>query len=396
MPINYILDIIFGRVTFTVPRSDLEKCMNLLHRNCIYSKKLREEKDSEFCFTVRKSDSDKTVRLLDKSGIKVYSIKGKGLPFLLKRYKKRIGIPIGLLMIALSLWISGKFVWQIEYTGNDSVPDHVVEEMLFDAGFGVGTYIPKVDLYKLCSRFIRENEDFSYISVNMEGTTARVQLRERRSRQEKTEYKASNLVAKYSGQIESLTVYSGQTVVGREDVVREGEILVSGFSENKSGFDIVRSTGSVYAYVTRRLTVEIPFEKTVKVYSGKKQTKYELMFFGKSITLKNENDGSLDSFDEFCDRERVVLFDRVRLPLMLNKTLYSGYDLKKQILTPDEARASAEAEMSRIMVKELADSEILEVKPHSEQTEDSYRLVYEIYCLTDIAEEKEIIIDEKK
>ncbi|MBE6643586.1 MAG: hypothetical protein E7615_08030 [Ruminococcaceae bacterium] len=387
-----VLDSLFGSILISVSEECTLDCINLIHRNGINTTKIIK-KEGFFSFKVRLSKAKKVLSLLDKSGIKVYSIKGEGFPFLIKRYHRRAGIVIGALLFCLIIGISDNYVWQIQYSGNENIADSVVEQQLLDAGFGVGTYIPDVDFYSLCNVFLQNSEDFSFISVNMEGTTAKVELRERKIKTNSEDIKASNLVAKYSGQIESMTVYEGKTVIEKEDVVKEGELLVSGFLEKTYGFDIVRSRGSVYAYVTRHFEIDIPFEKTVKEYTGKKQTDKELIFFGNNFSFGKNIDGSYDKYDTVTDRERLVLFDRIKLPMILNKTTVKEYKESYITLTEDEARNEAEKRLTELMAEELLDADILERKVTSVVTEKSYKLVCDVYCITDIALEKEITVD---
>ena len=390
MPINKFLDYVFGNVKIKVDAKDTEKCINILHRNKILAGEMQKDKEGYFSFSIRYRKLKDVKCLLDKSGIKVYSIKGKGLPFLFKLRKKRYGLALGAVIFCLSIWVSNLFVWDLTFSGNENIPDKVVEEQLIKAGFGVGTYIPKIDFYKLCNVFLQQTEDFSFVSVNMEGTTAHIELRERKKEDEREEYKASNIVAKYSGQIDSMTVYSGNAVIGKEAVVKKGDLLVSGFLEKMYGFEIVRSSGSVYAYVTRTFDVEIPFEKQTKVYTGKTNESLSFAFFGKDFSIYSNKGDSLTDYDETIDRERLVLFDRVKLPLILTKSINKEYKLENITLSEEEARQEAENEMSRILLEELYDSEVLERRTSFEVTENSFNLSCEVFCLTDIALEKEI------
>ena len=383
------LDYVFGGVNFECETVDTEKCINLLHRNGILAKRMKRQEE-KFSFFIRLSKYKKVRSLLDKSGIKVYSIRGEGLPFLLMRYKKRYGVVVGAIIFCCILWISKNYVWQITFSGNDDIPDSVIENQLLEVGFGVGTYIPKVDYYSLCNSFLQRSDDFSFISVNMEGTTAKVELRERKKRNEEDGYFASNLVAKYSGQIESMTVYSGKTVVEKESVVKEGDLLVSGFFEKTYGFDMVRSTGSVYAYVTREFEVYVPFEKTVKTYTNNRQTKNVITFFGRDIKLYSNIKNSFEKYDEVVDRERLVLFDKVRLPFVVTKTSRLEYIEDTVVLDEKEAQKEAEKQLSKILSKELENADVLERTVNESVTDERYKLSCKVYCITDKALEKEI------
>lgn len=387
-----LLDLIFGGTHFEVPADMTEECLNKLHVSKLAAYNY-EKSDEKFSFDVRRKRANKVKAVLDKSGIKVYSIRGRGLPFLVKRYRRRWGIAVGVLLFCGLLWTSKNYVWQIEYSGNENVSDMQIEKQLMDLGFGVGSYLPDVDFYTLCNNFLKNSRDISYISVNMEGTTAKVQVRELYGKPEDDGIKASNLVAKYSGQIDSMTVYSGKTVVERDSVVKEGELLVSGFHEKTFGFDIVRSTGNVYAYVTRIFETEVSFEQKVKEYTGNVSRDREIEFFGRSLFLPSKGNGSFECFDENIDRERVVLFDRVRLPLILTETERLEYTERTVTLNEEEAKKNAEMQLTQLLARELADSDILERRVREEITDTSYKLICEIYCLTDIAVEKEILLN---
>ncbi len=393
MPLNYILDWFFGTVQYRVNNNDAVKTANVLHSGGINHQKMRKTSEGDLVFSIRLKDDRQVKALLDKSCIKVYSIKGRGLPFLIKRYKKRYGIAVGFFLFVAILFVSKLFVWEVNISGNDSVSSESVEEQLCEAGFGVGTFIPSVDFYTLCNNFLRTTEDFSFVSVNMEGTTAIVEVRERKKAPTDEAKKASNLVAKYSGQIESMTVYSGKTVVEKGAVVKEGDLLVSGFLEKKIGFDIVRSSGSIYAYVTRLIEVDIPFCSEKKVYSGNEQKRVDFSFFGKTFSVSSGDKYEFGQYDTFVDRERLVLFDAVRLPLILNTTVQKEYFYETVYIDEESAKIEADRQMAGLIQKELADAEILEIETSTETTEEGYKLTCKIYCLADIALEKEIDVD---
>ena len=117
-----------------------------------------------------------------------------------------------------------------------------------------------------------------------------------------------------------------------------------------------------------------------------------ILFFGSTLSFGKHNKG-IDQYAESVDRERVVLFDRIKLPLIVNKETRSEYREVTVTLTEAEARAEAESDMARLISEELGQSEILEKKTEEEYTDVSYKLKCRLYCLTDIAYEKEIILN---
>ena len=152
----------------------------------------------------------------------------------------------------------------------------------------------------------------------------------------------------------------------------------------------MRSTGSVYAYVTREFEVYVPFKKTVKTYTNNRQTGKIISFFGKDIKLYSNIKNTFEKYDETVDRERLVLFDRVRLPFVLTKTSRFEYTEETIILDEDSARKEAEIQLSKTLAEELKNSDVLERSVEETVTDEGYKLTCKVYCITDIALEKEI------
>ena len=69
-----------------------------------------------------------------KTHVRVHVVKRQGLPFLMKRYSKRIGLLAGVLVFALVLLLSGEFVWEIRVNGNELVSEQEILQSLEEMG----------------------------------------------------------------------------------------------------------------------------------------------------------------------------------------------------------------------------------------------------------------------
>ena len=102
-----LLDFLFGTALITFEKCDRERAINLLHTNMIYIKELKIDEGDFFTLCIARNTLAKVERLLDKSGIKVYSIKRRGLPFIINKYKKRYGVFIGAIVFCMDSVITG-------------------------------------------------------------------------------------------------------------------------------------------------------------------------------------------------------------------------------------------------------------------------------------------------
>ena len=58
-----------------------------------------------------------------KSGIRVHILKKIGLPFIINRYRRRFGIPVGAALFFCFLYFMSAFIWTVEVNGNKTVSE---------------------------------------------------------------------------------------------------------------------------------------------------------------------------------------------------------------------------------------------------------------------------------
>ena len=266
MNISYF---ICGYATLKADYGSITPILNLCMYYCIPYSDFRAESDAVY-LTMRLSAKRRLERLAKEQGIELEIVKNGGIPQILSRYKYRYGIAIGMLLAAALIFLSHRFVWDIEVTGNESITTSEICEALKAYGLGVGSYIPSINTDRIENEFLLDSERVSWISVNLIGTVARVQIREYvGATDEQTSTKPANLVASKSGIIQEVKVYNGYVVVASGRHVNKGELLVSGLYDSQTlGFRYTRAEGSVMAKTVSEYYVEIPYEYEATVYTG--------------------------------------------------------------------------------------------------------------------------------
>lgn len=337
-------------------------------------------------FTVYAHRRRKTDALLDKSGIKVYSIEGKGLLKILSGLRSRYGLILGAALFVLTLSFSDSVVWDVRVEGCPSFSEDEVVERLRECGLYYGTRIKDFDHEGVTTLFLRENPEFSWIGVNFDGCVANVILRETASGKKDKKTLYSNLVAKEGGQIVRTVVSSGSLAVSPLDVVKEGDLLVSGFVEKKNGFETVRSSGEVYAEIERTFNIEVPYEYTA-VISGDGKTTYSVELFGHTLGFPDAAETDANS-EVRTERERLALFDRIRLPVFVTKTTASPTSETRLERSFDEARSEAYRLMKEKTAEALSKCEVTGYEYEETDTGSSFVLKLILRGIDDIAGEK--------
>ena len=322
--------------------------------------------------------------ILDKTDIKVYSVYCKGIPFVIKARRNRWGLVLGLVIYLGIICLSSLFIWDIRVVSDTDTPHNVIIKNLETLGCFEGAFLPEIDFENLCIDYVGKYREFSWISVNVKGTVAYVEIQEKKLHSEQTQ-EPRNLIASHGGIIEDFSVYEGRSHVAAGNVVKPGDLLVSGVVENKEGaYRLCRARGEVMATVDTTLTVEVPFCYQKQVYTGRRFEEKRIRFFNLTFPYFSDNVPKDITCTSLRETESAVLFEVIELPLSLEKTVYREYTAKDFVYSEEEAESAAEALMKRKISDELPDAELISVETEEKKTETSYILTLNIKCRMDI------------
>ena len=395
-----LLNNLAGYVELECPAALTREAVNRLAANELDYWALRRRVDGALTFSMLEKEY---ARLMATDGppIAYRIVRRKGLPQFLRRYRKRIGLPIGFLLLLILTKLSTQFVWDITVSGNEVLSDTAIVESLEELGCSVGSYIPSVDFYRICHAFLLENEEIAWISVNMVGTTAQVEVIETAAKdgaEENGNGTPSNLLARFGGEIVRTETASGKVAVAPGQTVEAGQLLVSGVvdvgREEEGRFVLVPSRGKVYARTERSLTVEVPFLQTKKVLAEERTYEKIIKFFGKNIKIKENSSILPDGCDIIEENRRIVLLEElaggVSLPIFVKTKSIRCYQDVTVSLTADEAKTVAVLEMTALFEAEFKEAEILARTETVETSSEGLRLVWQIVSIENIAEESPI------
>lgn len=366
-----------------------ESLLNLIiERNLDYWD-LRRHRNCTMSLHMLRRDYSALMRLLGENA-RYVKIATRGLPFILKRYRRRLGIPAGAALFAFLLWLSTQFIWQISVVGSREVNERQILDRLAGLGCEVGTYIPALDFHELTNEYLLRYDDASWISVNMEGTEAKVELRCQIPAPELFDEKAaSNIVASRDAQIDWLEVYSGHPEVRTGDVVTAGSLLISGVTERKDGGSgIERAAGHVYARTLRTFRVEIPRAAVRREYTSRSEERKTVKIFNKNIKLYINDVILFGKYDRIISEEAVEPFGCISLPITLATERFLEYEEVGYQRTDEEMREEALAQMNAEVSSETAAAEILSRDTKEYFEGENYIVECSLVCLEDIAVER--------
>jgi similar to stage IV sporulation protein len=348
-------------------------------------------------FRVREACVDALCCLFDGACIEYELGEQHGLLAVGKWLLRRPAIPIGAVMFIAWMLYSSRLIWDVRVIGNTKTSDAEIIALLDELGCGIGDYYPSIEFSKVHANYAAAQNDIAWLSVYMNGTVAEVQVRElyadTRPKRENGVY--ANVVATCDGVVESVNVFEGQAAVKAGDIVRAGQVLISGVVENKDGS--VRyeyAAGEVYCTVAEPISVEIELEREKKVYTGRNISKKSVKIFKKTINLSRKGGIEGATYDTIDTMEQLCPFGLSTLPVWIRKTEHREYTLEREIVSPEEAAELAMMELSAL-VKEKAEAGTLLSKSVSISSDDGgYRLDCLLYLSRDIGKTLEFKISE--
>lgn len=313
----------------------------------------------------------------------------------LEDIKYRLGILFGVLILFISLAYSSKVVWKINISGNTSISDEEIINDLEAAGFNLGTFIPNLDYDALHNKILMNNDKLAWISVNIHGNVANVMVKEKYKENTQKQPLYTNVIAKSDGYIASVVVIDGKKQISVGDVVRKGDILISGvFNSQSQGVRYEHAKGEIKAYVNKEINVKIPFNKLEKIYTGNivKNKEYKIYNFPIFFSTKYRNYS--EKYDTIVKKEKLCLLGISQIPFETVTTTYYEYRLEEVTLSMQEAVDLAFVELRQEMDAVLKDCELISKNVTIDYDSDYFYLNCQVYCLEDIAFEQEFFLTE--
>ena len=235
-------------------------------------------------FRLRPSAARRAARICKRYSIDVRTESRHGLPELAHAVCRRPGIMLGMVFFAVTVFLSGNVIWDIRVEGNTHVSEDTVERLLAESGISVGSVKSRLDIDSIENHVLILTDEISWISVNVTGTVADVEIREAVAPPEEQDYTSSNLVAARNGTVVRFEEVRGNISVELGEAVSEGQLLVGGvYGSDTEGTRFVRSSGQVIALCEREYRIEIPLKYEKKVYTGEQKIKKSLIFFEKEV-----------------------------------------------------------------------------------------------------------------
>ena len=364
-----------GYIDIVVEGYYIERFINICTTRKILLWNLKRDNSITLYASVEIKNFKKLREICKKTKCKIKIKKKKGLPFIIKKYKKRKVFIGFLFLVIMCIIILSNFIWNIEVQGNVNVPKEEILALAEANGLAEGKFINKIDVKNVINKIRLERDDVAWVGIEIKGTNAIIKLVEADIKPEIiNEEDYCNIVADKAAMITKITAGNGTPLVKEGDVVKKGDILVAGYLEGKyTGKQYVHSQGEIQAKVWYSATEKVYLKELKKIETGESQNKHSVKINNFLINF-NKSIPKFEKYDTIETCKKLKLFSNFYLPFELITYTYKEYKEEEVIHSIEEAKQIGTENAIKKLEEEIKDKKILD-KQIKVKSEVDYILV---------------------
>lgn len=323
-------------------------------------------------------------------------ISRNGIIWAIQRLLHRKVLLVGLLLFTIMALYLPTRVLFVRVEGNREIPTQMILENAEQCGIGFGASRRQVRSEKMKNALLAVIPDLQWAGVNTYGCVAVISVRERSvaDKEEPTSH-VTSIIAARDGIIQELTVLQGNPVCRVGQAVREGQLLVSGYTDCGILIKTTRSDAEVIAQTQHDLDAVTLSNCLVRGEITAEVRRYTLRI-GKNLINFSKDSGISDTTCvKIYDEKHLTLPGGYTLPV----TLITERLIYTEAMNEIEFQADAFAWMAEsadsYLYSQMLAGKILD-SARSDQTEDGiYKLSSHYSCVEMIGKVRNEEIVEK-
>jgi len=296
-----------------------------------------------------------------KTNCRTKIISKSGVPFLMFRYRRRRLLAGGVLFFVLALLALSSFVWSIEIEGNSQVTNDALLEFLENEGLRTGALKLNLSDRKIQTAILNNFSEISWADVHTRGTRTTILIAEAIPQQEILDRRTpTHVVATSEGLISGIVTGAGAPLVKQNDIVRQGEMLVSGILELNpelpgSPLVYVHAYAEVWARRYHQITFSVPLSYEEKIFTGRTSNKraFQLLFGGNWRITLPWGANSFESYDRVTTHKQIGAGGNYPLPFVMVTEHYMEFTPQPRTRSHEDAIAIAERMITTRLIREF-------------------------------------------
>lgn len=256
-----------------------------------------------------------------KTSSRIFLLERHGLPFLLKKGRKKKALLAGILICGIFLYGCSLFLWDIQVEGNLRHSQETILRVLDEDGVRAGILKSSLDCSGIAARVREAFPDVVWVSATLEGTCLNIELRENQEGNETSDQEpdaAWDLTADRDGTVLSIVTRRGTPLVQAGQKVKKGDVLVTGALEILNNdqlvqrYEYVGADADILLEVDYQYYDEFSMTQVRRQYEGSAKSYFFLRLFGQEFSMAGK---AKETEEEVRWEKPVYLTDSFCLPI---------------------------------------------------------------------------------
>ncbi|WEG14234.1 sporulation protein YqfD [Pullulanibacillus sp. KACC 23026] len=359
-----------GHVIATVRGRLVEPFINRCIREQIRIWDIKRIEEDRIQCSILLSDIKRIKPILKQTDCRIHFDERVGLPFWTRRLLGRFGMIGGFILFFFIIFFMSNMVWQIDIHGADPVLEDEIRTILAKQDIHVGAIeflLPS--LGEIEDQLNSQLKETTWVGVSRDGTTYRVDVVQKELPKKEKEIGPRDLIASKTATIKKVYAEQGQAVVQQNDVVKKGQLLISGMMGDEAHHKFVPAKGTVLGETWYTSNTEVPLNTSYHTYTGRTYTKRQIKVWSLTIPIWGFNAKPFQKqvTETVTHPFHFLLWD---IPIKFQTVTIREASQLKNRLTKDQAKKMGEELARQQLTRELSsDAKILSAKIQKDKVE---------------------------
>lgn len=339
------------------------------------------EEDGMTCRFVIPASAYQTLEAVaTRRGDSLQVLERKGAVRILYGLRRRPVLLFGLLFVfALTMYLPTRILF-FQVSGNENLSDREILSAAESCGVYFGISRRELRSEKMKNAILEAMPQLQWAGINTSGCVATISVRERSTSQEKKQDSGvSSIVAVRDGVISEITVERGDGMCQVGQAVKEGQVLISGYTDCGLTIRATRAQGEIYASTQRALTVISPAVQSQRGEKTETTKNFTLILGKKRINFYKGSGISYSSCVKMYSESYLTLPGGFQLPIGIATEVIEEYDCAECAVSSDQS-PGLEDFARNYLVQQMVAGQILSARLEPGTTEDLIFLQGEYAC----------------
>lgn len=306
--------------------------------------------------------------LAERRGEKLRVLGRHGIYWSTKRLLYRPILLFAMAALLIAVIAVPRHIIFVRIVGNQIVDDNYILEQAEFCGIKFGAARSLVRSEKIKNALLQRIPQLKWVGITTKGCVATITVREK-STTETVENTTgvSSIVASRSGIISEITPVRGNLVCKPGQAVKEGQVLISGYTDCGLSIRATQAEGEVYAKTLHSVQAVAISQYEERTHETDKKTRYALKIGKNLIKLYKGSGISHGSCVKMYSQKNLTLPGGLELPISLVKEELVFYETQQTVMMQEEAEWLKEAARNYLNSQMIAGQVLTEKTELSEQ-----------------------------